>query len=236
MDRPVQLTPRLETAARLVPPGARLADVGTDHALLPVWLLQRGRIERAIASDLRRGPLDRARETVERYGMADRVDLRLCDGLAGIRPEEADTVVLAGMGGLTIAGILEAAPWTADGVHTLILQPMSARPDLLRWLPEHGYRLEEQRLAREGDRLYAVLTVRGGAMAPLEDWACLTGPVCPEDPEWGAYAEDQVRRLRRRMAGLAHAADPAVRADRERLAALCAQLELRIKEWLQWQR
>ena len=100
--RNMELSPRLRSVAELVPQGAGFADVGTDHAYLPVWLLQRGVIRRAVASDLRRGPLERARLTAEKYGLTDRMDFRLCDGLSGIRPEEADTVAIAGMGGETV--------------------------------------------------------------------------------------------------------------------------------------
>ena len=85
----MELSPRLRSVAGLVPPGARFADVGTDHAYLPVWLLQQGIIEHALVSDLRPGPLDRARSTAARYGLAERMEFRLCDGLSGIAPAEA---------------------------------------------------------------------------------------------------------------------------------------------------
>ena len=99
--RPMELTPRLRSVAELVPQGAKFADIGTDHAYLPVWLLQRGIITKALACDLRQGPLDRARATAERYGLTEEMDFRLCDGLAGVRPGEADTIAIAGLGGET---------------------------------------------------------------------------------------------------------------------------------------
>ena len=102
----IQLTPRLRAVANMVPAGARLADVGTDHAYLPACLLQEGVLQRAVVSDLRRGPLDRARATAERYSLTERMDFRLCDGLSGIDPDEVDAIVIAGMGGETIAAIL----------------------------------------------------------------------------------------------------------------------------------
>lgn len=94
--------------------GGRLADIGTDHGYLPVWLLQEGRIPSAIASDVGAEPLEHARRTAEEYETQG-LDFRLCDGLSGIEPEETDTVVIAGMGGETIRDILRAAPWAADG-------------------------------------------------------------------------------------------------------------------------
>ena len=119
----MELSPRLRSVAGLVPPGARFADVGTDHAYLPVWLLQQGIIEHALVSDLRPGPLDRARSTAARYGLAERMEFRLCDGLSGIAPAEADTIAIAGMGGETIAAILAAAPWVREQGCLLLLRP-----------------------------------------------------------------------------------------------------------------
>ena len=123
------------------PRGARLADVGTDHAYLPACLLMEGKIPSAIAADLREGPLRRARETAAEYGCGDRMAFRLCDGLSGIRPEETDAVVIAGMGGETIAQILEAAPWVRTRKIPLVLQPMSSIPELRQWLGEDGFHI-----------------------------------------------------------------------------------------------
>ena len=169
----MELTPRLRAIAEQVPQGARLADIGTDHGYLPVWLLLSGQIDRAIAADLREGPLKRAKETAARFGMGDRVDFRLCDGLSGIRPEEVDAAAIAGMGGETIASILEAAPWTKEGT-LLLLQPMTGFAELRRWLQENGYRILKECLACEGKRLYSIWLVMGGEMPPLtpaEQWA-----------------------------------------------------------------
>ena len=130
----LQLQPRLQCIASLVPKGARLADIGTDHGYLPVYLLQEGTIGHAIASDINALPLAHARATAAEYGVTEKLDFRLCPGLAKLRPEECDTVAIAGMGGETILGILEAAPWTRDGAHTLILQPQTKADLLRRWL------------------------------------------------------------------------------------------------------
>ena len=169
----MELTPRLQAIAEQVPPGARLADIGTDHGYLPVWLLCRGCIDSAIATDLREGPLSRSRETAQQFGVTEQVSFRLCDGLSAVRPEEADTVVIAGMGGETIVSILDAAPWTKEE-RLLLLQPMTGFAQLRLWLQEHGYQITGERIACEGKRLYSILTVRGGEMPPLspaELWA-----------------------------------------------------------------
>lgn len=193
------LTPRLRTVAHLVAPGAKLADIGTDHAYLPVRLLLDGTIKHAIAADLRRGPLARARETAAQYGVSDKISFRLCDGLTGIDKEEVDTVVIAGMGGETIAAILEAAPWTREETQ-LLLQPMTSFPDLREWLQKNGYQIERETIAREGERLYTVLTVRGGQMdelAPAELWVGRQ----TDDPLRPAYLEWMASKVSRALAG-----------------------------------
>ena len=114
----LQLQPRLRLLADMVPAGAHLADIGTDHGYLPVWLMQQGRIASAIAADIGPEPLAHARRTAEGYGAA--LDLRLCDGLRGIAPHETDTVVIAGMGGETIIHILTDSPWPRTSRRTLL--------------------------------------------------------------------------------------------------------------------
>ncbi|MFR5385627.1 MAG: class I SAM-dependent methyltransferase [Oscillospiraceae bacterium] len=149
----ITLQPRLRLLAEMTPHGGRLADIGTDHGYLPVWLLQEGRIPSAIAADVGAEPLEHARRTAEEYETQG-LDFRLCDGLSGIEAEETDTVVIAGMGGETIRDILRAAPWAADGHHTLLLQPMT-KVELLRgWLRENGYSCTEERLVQDKGKLY----------------------------------------------------------------------------------
>ena len=143
--REMELSPRLRLLADWVRPGASVADVGTDHAYLPVWLTVHGRVSSAIASDLRQGPRQRAAEHCRLYG-AETVDCRLAPGLEAVSPEEADTVIIAGMGGENIAAILAAAPWTRDGAHTLLLQPMSRDAALRRFLAENGYTILREAL------------------------------------------------------------------------------------------
>lgn len=170
----LELSPRLGAVAALVPAGAKLADIGTDHGYLPVSLILDGTIHGAVAADIRPGPLDHARRTAAEYHLTDRLDFRLCDGLVGISAEECDTITIAGMGGETIVGILAAAPWTKQG-HCLILQPQSTQDVLRTYLAENGYRICSERVVREGDRWYPVLVVEGGEMEPLSPGEAVAG-------------------------------------------------------------
>lgn len=199
----VELSPRLEAVARLVSQGARLVDVGTDHAYLPVWLLQQGRLDHAIVTDLRSGPLARARATAERYGVTDQLSFRLCNGLSAVSADEADTITIAGMGGETMAQILEEAPWLQNTCYHLILQPMSSIPDLRKWLSEHGFFIEEEHLSCEGNSLYNIFDVRykpeESALTLIEQWLGRAGE---KNPFRTAYLEMLQRRYEKMLHGL----------------------------------
>lgn len=229
-----ELSPRLSMVGELVPVGARLADVGTAHAYLPAALILEGKIPWAVAADLRRGPLDRARTTVREYGLTGKAAFRLCDGLTGIRPDEVDAVAVAGMGGETIAAILSAAPWVRERDLPLILQPMSSFPDLRGWLQSNGFTIAEERLAREGDTLYTALLVRAGEMGPLspaELWAGRNN----RDPLRGAWLDMWIARVRRALEGMAQARGEGVSVRKHELEEVLSGLIDMKEEWELWQ-
>ena len=222
--RELALQPRLQLLADMVPAGSRLADVGTDHGYLPVYLLQQGRISRAIASDIVDGPLQHARQTAAEYEV-DGIDFRLCPGLDAIAPHEADTVVIAGMGGETIQAILTAAPWTADGSHLLLLQPMTKVEYLRKWLVDNGYAFTEERLVWDKDHLYPVFAVRGGTQPPLTAAQQYGGVLLDGDPLYGAYLDERIGKLQKAVEGLqkSSAVESAVKV--KKLTELCRILK-----------
>lgn len=158
----IHLSPRLAAVARQVPVGARPIDVGTDHAMIPVWLVQSRRCESVLATDIRSGPLESAQALLEKTGTADCIRLMQTDGLHGIGPADGDTVILAGMGGETMIDILSAAPWTREEGTLLILEPQSKKADLRRWLRDNGYGVLSEQLVRDAGRIYPILTARRG--------------------------------------------------------------------------
>ncbi|MEE3380378.1 MAG: class I SAM-dependent methyltransferase [Succiniclasticum sp.] len=168
---------RLETVASLVPACQTAADIGTDHGYVPVLLIQSGRCSRVVASDIAEGPCAAARETVSRYALGDRIEVRQAPGLAGLRPGEAEAVVIAGMGGSTIRMILEENPAIASGVRTFVLQPMNGQAELREWLAGHGYCIRDEVLCEERERLYVILVVTPGRQGTLTDLEKAAGPV-----------------------------------------------------------
>ena len=225
MAAKLELSPRLGAIAGLVPDGCGcLADIGTDHGYVPVSLLLEGRIRRAIAADIGPLPLDHARRTAEQYGVTEKLDFRLGDGLSVLEPGEAEVIVIAGMGGDAIAEILAAAPWSRAGP-LLLLQPMSKAETLRPFLPENGYAVLGERLVQDKGVLYPILTVQGGEMPPVSDAQAWGGVRLEGDPLRGLYIADRLLRLRRAAAGLAQARDPGMAGKRERLLGVIAQLE-----------
>ena len=205
MGKHLELTPRLRQIAAWVRQGAHLADVGTDHAYLPVWLTLQGRVASAIASDLRRGPLDRAQE-------------------------ECDTIVIAGMGGENIAQILAGAPWTADGRHTLLLQPQSRAEALRRFLAEHGYAIAREALVRDRGFLYPVIEAGAGEMHLTlgRQWA---GADLLYDPLGDRYIIEKIIQLQAAAAGSNRASAPEARERGDYARAVITELLQMREEW-----
>lgn len=157
------MSKRLETIMSMVKPGTGIADVGTDHAFLPIMLVKNGYKGRIIASDINEGPLKKARRDIEAAGCSDRIKLILCNGLDGYDPDEIDTIVIAGMGGDTITGILDRAEWTARPGMELILQP-ATKPEILRyWLVNNEYCISQERYVSENGTIYQVIYAEPGA-------------------------------------------------------------------------
>ena len=156
--RPIQLKPRLAAIAALIPSAARVADIGTDHARIPIYLLQQGRCETVIATDIREGPLTMAAASLIKHRLEDKVALRLGPGATPLKPEEIDCAVVAGMGGDTIVEILEESPWLLE--KTLILQPQTHPERVIGYLEGHG-KTPVRSMASEERRDYTILFVKG---------------------------------------------------------------------------
>ncbi len=198
----ISLSNRLQMVASLIPPSAVVADVGTDHGYLPVWLLQSGRARRVLASDIHAGPLRRARQTAAEYAVEEQIEFALCDGLQFPQAERAETIVIAGMGGETMISILRMAPWTRQGRH-IILQPQSKRRALTAWLQAAGYTLQTARLCEDGGMLYHALAAFGGA--PAEKTTAEALLFASHDPLLPQFLAAEEARLLRAIEGMSRA-------------------------------
>ena len=218
----ITIDKRLSAVAALVRQGSRLADIGTDHAYLPVHLVQAGVCPSAIASDIGAGPLDAARRTVTENGLTSEIALRLGDGLATVSAGEVEDIAIAGMGGETIAAILEAAPWVQNEGVRLILQPMTRAEDLRRWLLTHGFSVLEEHLIIDGRHLYPVLAAEYTAAPVYEDEVAIYGGFFTAE-EGRPYRQMMAEHLLRRAQGLTHSGDLVT-------AATLNELSNRLKE------
>ena len=225
----MKLSPRLAAIAALVPEGSRVADVGTDHGFLAVFLAEQGIAASVVATDVREGPLAAAKQNISAAGLEERISLRLCDGLADVRPEEADVIILAGMGGETIAGILARAPWALENGRLLLLSPQSKQELLREWLWTHGCAIRREALVRDAGRIYPILCA-GGKAQRRPDAAELHMGVWPPETRDALFYEAlhyNIEKLRREAEGLRASREASARERLAKTEALLAAL----REW-----
>lgn len=165
-----RLSPRLHAVARLLPTCVRAADIGTDHALLPTWLVCAGRVERAIAADIANGPLTRAQATVERFDVGGEVELRQANGLLALQPGEVECVAIAGMGPGRMIEILTGAPEVVARLDAMVLQPNHGGEQLRRHLVANGWNLSDEQLVEDRGHFYTAMQWRKGSSSAHVSW------------------------------------------------------------------
>lgn len=159
------ISKRLELVASFVPQGAVLLDVGSDHAYLPIELVERGQIKSAIAGEVVEGPYQSAVKNVESHNLKERIQVRLANGLAAFEEvDQVSVITIAGMGGRLIATILEEGLDKLASVERLILQPNNREDDLRIWLQEHGFQIVAESILEEASKFYEILVVEAGQM------------------------------------------------------------------------
>lgn len=201
------ISKRLLCCASMVQSGSRVADIGTDHGYLGIYLLQSGAARHVIACDLRKDPLENARRNAKLFGVDGEMELRLSDGLEKILPDEVDTVVMAGMGGDLIQKILSQCPWRKREGLQFILQPQSAGNVLRRWLCEDGFEIQREEPVQDGHFLYTVMDIRQGEPAPLTPGTEYASPalLASGSPLVGNYLARVENALQETVRGLTNA-------------------------------
>lgn len=201
MQTPFSLDSRLTLCADFVRVGAKLADIGTDHAYLPVKLTLEGKVLSAIAADINPEPLSRGMQTIEKYNLQDKIQTRLCPGLEGICSDEVTDIVIAGMGADTIIGVLSAAPWLKDSSKRLILQPMTKCERVIKFLYNSGFEITEQKCCIAEGKPYTVMCVEYTAHTnPCTELFTYTGKLKPELYEDKEFLKLQAKLLMKRSA------------------------------------
>ncbi|WGN89348.1 tRNA (adenine(22)-N(1))-methyltransferase [Ligilactobacillus faecis] len=172
------LSKRLLNVAKLVPKGARLADIGSDHAYLPAYLALKGQIEFAVAGEVVKGPFQNAQQVVRAQGLNEQIAVRLADGLAAIEAsDQIDTITICGMGGTLICDILEKGKDKLVEHPFLILQPNVGEKNVRNWLDTNGYTLVNEMIMEEDGHIYEIIAAKYTATKPvLTDKEAIFGP------------------------------------------------------------
>ena len=172
----ILLSKRLLAASQMTQKVHTIADIGTDHAYLPVYLLKEGKASFAICCDINKGPLQRAEKTIQDNNLTEKVSLRLGSGLDPLRTGEAETVFICGMGGSLIIDILEAGREKALSAKNLVLQPQNDIPKVRKYLTENGFVIEGEKMVFDGGFYYTILSVKQGVSPSLTEAGLLLGP------------------------------------------------------------
>lgn len=220
----MRLSKRLALVASFVHEGGPLADIGTDHGYIPIALVSRGTVSGAIAMDVRQGPLERAKAHIREHQLEDRIETRLSDGMAMLQPGEADTVVIAGMGGELVIHIMEGGRHLWEQVNQWVLSPQSELDKVRQFLRDHGFVINREDMVEEEGKYYTVMDVAQGTMNEMTQAEYRYGA-------WLIQHKNPVLReyLRKERVQLLHIKDQLDAQDtdsaRKRMAELLQELE-----------
>lgn len=200
------LSERMLRTAALVTRGNRTADVGCDHAYTSIYLVEQGISPRVVAMDVNVGPLARAKENVARFSMEEQIDLRLSDGLVALTPGEADTILIAGMGGPLVERILSACPEAVAAAKELVLQPQSEIAEVRRFLHRAGFRITAEDMLWEDGKYYVMFRAEHGEEEPWSEEEYLYGKLLMEAKvpvlrEFLEKEKEKTKELLRNLAG-----------------------------------
>ncbi len=202
----VSLTPRLFAAAGYARSGGTIADIGTDHAYLPIWLVSNGISKSALACDVRKGPLDRANENIKAAGLENRIRTMLTDGLSGVESFSPDDIFLCGMGGELIVSIIEKASFVRSSDIRLILQPMTHAEIVRRYLSLNGFSITDEMIVSEkGNKLYQIIVATfTGNLYELDEAELILGPlnIKNQSPGLELLTDKAVSGLQTKMNGI----------------------------------
>lgn len=195
----IKCSPRLLGLCNMVPAGRSVADIGTDHGLLPLYLIEQQIVPFAVASDRIQPPIKTLARLVQELGLEEKISVRLGEGLSVLTPGEADTIVIAGMGGMTMLEILEQAPQVLAVAHCLVLQPQRDIPKVRQWLGDHGWQIAKEDLVWDEGRFYEIICAQPGEMV-LTPKEAQFGPVLlrqkpPLLLDYLQYQKEEAQRL-----------------------------------------
>lgn len=225
------MTPRLMAVAEMVKKDSVVADIGTDHAYVPVYLVLNNICKGALAMDINEGPISRADENIKRFSLTDKIKTRLSDGLCELQNGEADTVVIAGMGGILINNIIEKDRKRLASVKHYILQPMTAVEETRKYLFDNGFRIVDEKLAVEDEKIYTVISAIPGEMSvdSVVDYYIGKCLISNRDGNLPAYLQGKIYEYEKALNSMEKASGSEINQKKEHFKYLLKEFK-RIKE------
>lgn len=193
----MQLTNRLGAIAAYVSEGSRVIDVGTDHAYIPIYLVKNKKVVSCIATDINKGPLEKAKKNIEDYKL-DNITLKLTNGLEGIPADAGDVIMISGMGGYLIIDILSRAPELVKAAKKLILQPQQDISEVRKYLHQIGFQIKDENFVKDDDKYYTVIVATHGEENYDKEYEyiygkCLIEKKLPIFKEWLVKKDEKLK-------------------------------------------
>ncbi len=197
----LNLSERMLMAVKMVRKGNAVADIGTDHAYLPAWLILNGISPKALACDVRKGPLENAKKTVEQYGIEEKITLRLSDGFDKIEPFEAQDFIMCGMGGTLMESLVSKTDWLKDKGKRIIVQPQSHAEDIRRYFIENGFEILFEDACFDAGKLYCAMAAEYTGKSSVKPLSYIYSGELPKcgKPEAKKYLENILSRLKTKL-------------------------------------
>lgn len=230
------MTPRLLAVANMVDDSLCVADIGTDHAYVPVYLVLNNVAKSALAMDINEGPIARAEENIKRFSLSNKIKTRLSDGLTKLSNNEADTVIIAGMGGILINNIIEASKERLSSVKKYILQPMTAIEETRKYLSENGFEIIDEALAKEDEKIYTIISAVPGEMIINNEINYYIGEalIKKQDKILPEYIRGKIYEFEKAVTSMKNAQNPEIKKKEEHFLYLISELKKLQEECNKW--
>lgn len=230
------MTPRLMAVANMVNNSESVADIGTDHGYVPVHLVLNNMTKCALAMDINEGPLARADENIKRFQLSEKIKTRLSDGLTGLEDNEVDTVIIAGMGGILINNIIDKDKERLSSVKKYILQPMTAIEETRKYLEKNGFEIIDEVLAKEGEKIYTVISAVPGRMKIEKEINYYIGEqlIKNRDKILPEYIKGKIYEYEKAVLSMKNAQSSEIEEKREYFTYLISELKILCEECKKW--
>ncbi len=227
-----KLSPRLAAVASLIPRCDSFADIGTDHAYLPIYCVSNNISRQAIAGDIAQGPCQQGQRQIEKYQLQEKIKIRCGRGITILKPNEVNGISIAGLGGSTIIDILSGSPQVWNSLEFLVLQPQSGSPAVRHFLKDNGWKIVKESLVEDNKIIYQVMLAEKGLMKIADEFEATYGKLNIEakSKEYYRLLEQDLKHARRLYSELEKAAGSKIREKKFQLQKWIEKLDEELKK------